>query len=134
MSILINDISSGITGMSCLLIAYQLGRFLFKRWQDGIPFRETVVLAAALFFMGGIARTILVFIIQNDTLDVAIRLLMSLISMLTAVLITLSVNQALKMKTPRDYEELTAEKNRQLKSLRRELKFLSKPQHERQRN
>ena len=132
MNELLNAVSNAVTGVSSLLIAYELARLLFKRWKDGIPFRETVVLAASLFFFGGLGRTVLVFLIQDDTLDVVVRLLTALISMLTAILIKLSIDRALRMKTPQQYEELTAEKDRQLESLRYELKLLVKPQHGRQ--
>jgi hypothetical protein len=131
MSQIIDTFSNGAIGASCFVMAYQLVRFLVKRWHEGIPFKATLMLAAALFFFGGVGRLILTILIDNDFLDIVVKLMTALISMLTAVLVSLSVDQALKMKTPQQYEELEAEKDKQLKSLRHELKLLMKTQHER---
>ena len=106
MNELINAISNAITGASCLFITYQLVRFLLRRWQDGIPFRETMILAAALFFFfSGLGRTVLAFLIHSDTVDVISRLTTALLSLIAAVLVTLSINRALKMRTPAERSE-----------------------------
>lgn len=126
----VNTVCNATIGVSCFIIACQLVRFLIKRWKDGVPFRATLILAAALFFFtGGIGQLVLTLFLDNDILDLISRAMTALISLLTAVLVTLSVDRALKMKTPRQFEELEAQKDRALESLRHEYKLLLTRQH-----
>ena len=120
---IINLASNIVISTSCFVISLFIARFVYVRRNDGIPFRMLFVLMAMLFFFGGGARYVMI-IYPNQIIDTIARAFTALTSLAFAISISWSMSEALKMKTPMQYDRIDKEKELLLKTLKDKIKLL----------
>lgn len=122
---IINLVSNIVISTSCFLIAFLIARFLYLRRKDEIPFHTILILLTMLFFFAGGARYAMI-VYPNPIIDAVARALIAITSLWVSVAILFSMERALKMKTPKQYDKIDKEKNELLHALRVEVEALKR--------